>query len=381
VNLLHICEDFITGGIESFLVDLCDALRPETKSTVAFLYGRNRFEDGDGAPKRGLPFQVIQIGMLRYSRLEPLGILKLARVIRKSEANLLHCHSYYSVLAALLARPLTGHIPIVYTVHATLKPGRQRSDFLIRLAARKADAVVSVSANSGRGIMAITGGQVNPVVVLNGIDLRRVKSQNKSDQAKRRRELGISPKALVLLNVAALTVNKDQASLIRSVALVKQHFPRVLLLIAGAGPERQNLERLISLLKLEGCVHLLGARNDVPSLMAVSDLFVLSSRSEGMAISLLEACLAGVPAVCTAVGGAHELVRAGLDVTLIPCGNVGSLGDEIVRVCTRGARRTDSHGDVNQQFSIHRTAAEYMDVYRQARPFEWQAELASPECL
>lgn len=367
MKVLHICEDFITGGIESFLVDLSRAMQPKIVSKLAFLYGQDSYGLGDEVMNTQRPFETVAIGMARRLRVDPAGITRLSRIIRSYGPDVLHCHSYYSVLSAILTRPFTGRLPIVYTVHATFRPGKQRSDFIVHAMTRACDAVISVSRNSARGILALTSGKVDPLVILNGIDPKRVRPAAGFRRDEFRRQLGIPVDSLVLLNVAALTPNKDQASLINALPVVSERFPGVVLLVAGTGPEETNLRALIDKLGLASCVRLLGVRNDVAELLAAADLFVLSSRSEGMAISILEACLAGIPVVCTAVGGAQELVKAGLDLALIPQGNQSALSAEVIRIADRKSSQEDKRARAHEMFSIERTAARYVSVYRQVQ--------------
>jgi glycosyltransferase involved in cell wall biosynthesis len=109
-----------------------------------------------------------------------------------------------------------------------------------------------------------------------------------------------------ILSVGRLAPPKDFAILVRALAELGRGSFRAW--IVGDGPDRASLEAEVIRLGLGGAVQFLGERHDVPELMAQSDLFVLSSRSEGLPLSIIEAMAAGLPVVASAVGGVPELV-------------------------------------------------------------------------
>jgi glycosyltransferase involved in cell wall biosynthesis len=100
----------------------------------------------------------------------------------------------------------------------------------------------------------------------------------------------------------------------------------------GEGPDRNAIEAEIRRLELQGRVRLAGERSDVPELLAESDVFVLSSRSEGLPVSVLEAMAAELPVVATDVGGLAELVVDGETGILVPPGDEAALTEALGRV-------------------------------------------------
>ena len=106
--------------------------------------------------------------------------------------------------------------------------------------------------------------------------------------------------------------------LLRALALLHSEGHRFELLVAGEGPERDNLQRLTSNLGLTDCVHLLGETSDVPALLARAHLAVHASRSEGLSNAILEAMAEGLPVVATAVGGTPEMIVNGVRGLLVP---------------------------------------------------------------
>ncbi len=125
-----------------------------------------------------------------------------------------------------------------------------------------------------------------------------------------RRELGIDPAAPLAIQVARLDYLKDHCTAIRAAARVRKQLPGFRLLLVGEGPERPKIEAEIEALGLEDAVLMVGLRTDVRRLLAAADLFLLTSISEGIPVTLIEAMGARLPVVSTAVGGIKEVVIA-----------------------------------------------------------------------
>jgi glycosyltransferase involved in cell wall biosynthesis len=109
--------------------------------------------------------------------------------------------------------------------------------------------------------------------------------------------------------------------------------------IAGDGPDRRRLEREIHTRGIADSVRLVGERSDVLRLLADGDVFVLSSSSEGLPMSVLEAMAAGLPVVASRVGGVPELLEDGEDGLLVRSGEVGELAAALARLIAEPATR------------------------------------------
>ncbi len=122
-----------------------------------------------------------------------------------------------------------------------------------------------------------------------------------------RADLGLSQSDLILINAGTLDRVKNQAALVDLFAAILAKHPNARLLIAGEGPQRGEIERRVTEAGLRGKVKLLGARSDVPALMALSDLYVHYSTMESSSIALMEAARAGLPSAALPVGAIPEL--------------------------------------------------------------------------
>ena len=166
--------------------------------------------------------------------------------------------------------------------------------------------------------------------------------------------------------VARLDPVKDLQSLFEALALVRQSLPAAHLLVVGDGPERGALEARAAQADLAGSIRFLGMRPDVKALLPAADLYVNSSISEGISLTILEAMASGVPVVATSVGGTPEVIDEGAGV-LVPARHPQRLAEAILRLAeTPAARaRLAAHGRqrVESLFTIQRMVAEYAHLY------------------
>jgi glycosyltransferase involved in cell wall biosynthesis len=191
------------------------------------------------------------------------------------------------------------------------------------------------------------------VVIHNGVELPRATAEESRSGPCR------------LLTVGRLQAPKDPLTLVRALAELARPGEAV---IAGDGPDRPAVESEVRRLGLESVVRLAGERNDVEELLAAADLFVLSSRSEGLPLSILEAMAAGLPVVASSVGGVPELVVEGETGLLVPPGDPHALAAAIERLLDDSAlrRRLGAAGRtrVSEHFDLASARRAHLDLYR-----------------
>jgi glycosyltransferase involved in cell wall biosynthesis len=186
-----------------------------------------------------------------------------------------------------------------------------------------------------------------------------------------RDRLGIGPDTLIAANVAALVPHKDQATLLRSAALLAERLPALHWVIAGEGPQRPALQRLCAELGLDGRVHFLGHLQEPARLIADANCFVMSSREEGLGTSVLEAMALGTPVASTTAGGLPEMLHAGAGL-LVPSADPAALAQAVARLVSEPtlAREVSLKGSIAVQgFTAERMAEAVATVYRSLVPF------------
>lgn len=154
-----------------------------------------------------------------------------------------------------------------------------------------------------------------PVIsIKNGVDFRVFDKDAKYPDL--RTQLGIPKEGIVITNVAVLNERKGQRHLIEAMAVLRRKY-LAYAMIAGDGPIRKDLEDCAKQNRVDDIVHFLGRRKDVNSVLANSDIFVLSSYHEGLPNSLMEAMAMGLACVATDVGGVRQLIESQYDGIII----------------------------------------------------------------
>jgi glycosyltransferase involved in cell wall biosynthesis len=183
-----------------------------------------------------------------------------------------------------------------------------------------------------------------------------------------RNELGVSDDECLVVQVARLDTIKDHPTALRAVAQAASRRPGLRLFIVGDGPERSKIEREIERQSLQQRVRLLGMRSDVRRILAGADLFLLTSVSEGIPVTILEAMAAGVPIVATAVGGVPELIEHEVHGLLAPAGDAPALADALVRMADdeklRSRFATIAQHRAVTEFSEQSMIANYDRIYQ-----------------
>lgn len=284
-------------------------------------------------------------------------LARLARKLRALRPHVLHTHNPSPHLFGALAAPAAGVPVVVHTKHGRNYPDSPRAVWVNRVASWLTDRVVAVSeatAAVASGRERVPGRKV--CVIPNGIDVARF------------RPPAVRPAdPLRVIHVARLNRIKDQPTLLRAARLVADAEPGFRLDVVGDGPERAGLEALAAALWLGPHVRFLGERHDVNDLLATAALFVLSSVSEGIPVTLLEAMAAGLPAAVTDVGGNREVVVPGETGVLVPPGDPEALGRAILAALRDPAGRARmgaaARRVIEDRFDVRHTAARYHATY------------------
>jgi L-malate glycosyltransferase len=261
---------------------------------------------------------------------------RLAEITHREQVDVLHAHQYTPFFYSAVSRLLGSRPPILFTEHGRHQPDYPRPKRMLanRVLLRGRDRVVAVGEAVRQALIhneGIAPGRVQ--VIHNGIPLDKFGTQpTASERAAIRAEIGLGPDDLVLIQVARLDYLKDHATAIRTIERVKNRCSRARLVLVGDGPERGPIESLVRQRTLGEDVRFLGQRDDVPRLLAVSDIVLLTSISEGIPLTLIEAMAAGRPVVSTRVGGVAEVVDDGQTGLLAPAGDDDALAEQILRL-------------------------------------------------
>lgn len=331
----------------------------------------------------GLPIEEFglrgSLGQLNTGR----QILKLAAFISREGAKLVHANDFYSNVLAVPAARLAG----VQVICSRFDLGHwysRKHHVLEALASRAADAVLT-NATAVRDLCVHEEGilEERVVIVHNGIDLQAF------DLALRAPLRTSIPEGRpTVIAIGNLQPVKGHLELIEAVERLRRRIPDLLVLCAGDGPMRPSLEQQIAERGLGECVLLLGHRDDVPALLARSQVGVLASHAEGLSNALIEAMAASLPVVATTVGGNTELVIEGgprANGFLVPPYKSGPIADRLeqllldepLRKALGAAARERVVAELNLAEMSRRTG----DLYRRVleKPKSTKPALTPPE--
>ena len=366
LKLLEVVTAFDIGGVTTYLAGFVRHLPPEQwEVTVA--------SGPDGVQGRllaslGVRYRQVPIAKAALRPARDLAALwQLYRLMRRERVDVVHTGMKKADLIAGLAARLAGVPVIVTTVHGILRLVESESlkQRLLSVAERLVlrwlpTQIISVCDATTRELLAKR--KVAPArlaTIRNGIDWRAV--QAAGDRVAARRALGFDEGHRVVGMVARLRSPKTPQVLVRSLARLEARWPDLRTLFIGDGPDAAPLGAQVRLAGLGGRVRLLGDREDVPRLLSACDVFVLSTFSEGLPISILEAMAAGLPVVASDVGGIRELVDPGVTGLLVPPGDDHALA-QALDVLLRQPELAAAMGRaglrrVQDQFDVRRQAA------------------------
>ncbi len=311
------------GGAQAYVAELLPALAQEFEVTVATHGGDFVREAAGRAGAAFVPLRHVRRAVSPWRDLA--GFLELVRLFRRVRPEIVHASSSKAGVLGRLAA-VVARVPIrIFTVHGwafSAYSGLASAAYLWadRIAARATTMTICVSEHERTtGLLARTCRPERTVVIPNAVDV------GAAPRAGGERPL---PR---LIAVGRLKAPKDYSTLLQAIARLEPGSLEDALLV-GDGPDRSQVERELSSLGLDGRVRVLGERPDVPALLASSDVFVLSSRSEGLPVSVLEAMAAGLPVVATDVGGLRELVVEDETGLLVPRADADALAAALRRL-------------------------------------------------
>jgi L-malate glycosyltransferase len=290
---------------------------------------------------------------------------RLSRLIKQLGPAIIHAHDPHGVAMAALAISMSTQLAKPRLVASRRVDFHLKRNAFSRWKYRQVDCFICVSDAIRSMLIADGVPAARAVTIREGIDLGRIDAAPKADLHA---ELWLPHHAPIVGNVAALVPHKGQRHLIEAAAIVVQQVPDARFVIAGEGELRPQLERQIKERRLEKHVFLTGFRPDVLSVHKAFDVFVMSSVTEGLGTSLLDAMACGKAIVATTAGGMPEVVTDGENGLLVPPRDAEALASAIVTLLTDESTRARMGAAglarVRADFSAERMVRGTLGVYR-----------------
>jgi len=308
---------------------------------------------------------------------------QLYRVLCDFEPDILHTHTAKAGalgrLATVLYNLTRGRrhpVRIVHTYHGHVFDGyfgkRSTAVFLglERWLARWTDRIIAISPRIADEISKRYAiGRSDQVCSIRlGFDLAPFVRIDDNMRHASRERLVIPDGTLVVTTVGRLTEIKKHDLFLEMAQRVCSSRQDVLFFIVGDGELRDELESIASALGLESAVRFLGWRQDLATIYAASDLFVLTSRNEGTPVALIEAMASGVPGISTDVGGVRDVITSPSVGSVVPFGDAEALAGSVLSLLAAGTAERRAMGMrardvVCKRFTMDRLVEEIADLY------------------
>jgi glycosyltransferase involved in cell wall biosynthesis len=378
LRILFVIDTLGAGGAERSLQEMVPHFRAAGVDVHIACFHRRK----DGVEHLVFGSEDVRV-LDRLSRLQQ--VRELRRIIRAERIELVHTTLFEADVLGRLATAGTRVSVVTSLVNMAYEPARLEHDVHVdplRLAAVRA-------LEAGTGLLfadhyhaithavkdaAITYYGILPrkiTVVYRGRDERRMGRQTPERRQEARRRLGISEDAFVLLTAGRQEFQKGQRFLVEALAALKTELPNAVMLLAGReGSASTAIQRAISSLSVGSAVRMLGHRDDVPELMAASDLFVLPSLWEGLGGVLIEAMAMELPIVASDLEAVREATDDGEAAVLVPAQNAGALASAIVRLARSRQLRDElarrGRELFESRYTLERSARGMLNIFERA---------------
>ena len=283
---------------------------------------------------------------------------ELKKILDREHYDVVHCNTPMGGIVTRLAARKTrsAGTKVFYTAHGFhFYKGASRMNWLVfypieRLFTRLTDKLITIN----REDHALAAEKFRTDVArIHGVGVNegRYFPVSAQEQQLLRQELGFGPEQKLILCIGELLPNKNQAMAIRMMPRILEEFPDARLLLAGNGPEKENLEGLIAAMGLQSSVKLLGYCTCLEKYQRIADVLAACSNREGLPLNLVEAMLTENPVVATKNRGHCELVTPGETGFLVERNDAEAMGEHILHLL-RAPEESRRMGRAGREFAL-----------------------------
>ncbi len=363
INIIHVVRTLDVGGLENGLVNILNHLDNRFAHTVMCMSRSGRMAERIRNPQVKIVEMHLPMNRFRFP------VIRLARGFQSIAPDIVHTRGW-STVDAILAAKLAGVPYVVHGEHgreAGDPNGQNRKRNIVRkFLSPLVNRFVTVSDDLKFWMIQKVGIPESKVITIhNGVDTRRF---SPGGRRACRLSLGLNDSVFTIGTVGRLDPVKDHKSLLQAFLPIARSARPACLIITGEGPMRRAIESLSSELGIAGKVRLLGERHDIPEIFKACDVFTLTSISEGVSNTILEAMASGLPVVATRVGGNPELLDDGVSASLVNARDVAGLTAAYESYLydpeLRSRHGLNARARAEQKFSLERMASRYAQLYQ-----------------
>lgn len=343
-KVLHIITNLPIGGAQDNTLITVERLNRERYSVALMCAPEGewvqRAREIPGLDLVFVPNLIQKINLLK----DFAAFWNIYKYIRKGQFEIVHTHSSKPGFLGRIAARIAGAPIIIHTIHGFpfndfMNPFIRKVFIIIeRMLTHFSDCLVTVSKlNLEKAIKLRIAKRQKFVNIYSGIDFK--KFDVKIDVKSKRSEIGIIDGRAVVGMVGRLSQQKAPWNFIKSVPYVLDRYKETIFLIVGDGELMSEMKNLACDLGINDNILFLGFRDDLPEILRILDIYVLTSQWEGLGRSLTEAMYVGCPVIATGVEGVPELVQNGETGVLVPVNDPVALSKEIIEMLLDRAMR------------------------------------------
>ncbi len=363
IKIAHIVQSLDIGGLENGVVNLANNI-DEVRFELLIICIKT-----EGELRKRLRASIKVICLKEKDGFNFLRCLRLARLFSIEKPDIVHMHGWGSdLVSGVIGARLAGVPRVINGEHGVLYFDRIRRIWAQKIIFLFVDYTLTVSYTLKEAFVTRLGfGAKKIVPIINGVDTNKFRP-NLQIVVEKRKELHFLPDSIIIGTVGRLVPVKNYSMMLSAAQEVIRKKKNTKFIFIGDGPERSLLEQKSRQLGIENDVFFLGMRNDIADLLNVLDIFVLTSLSEGLSNTILEAMACAKPVIATAVGDNLHLVDEGKTGYLIPSGDTQRLVSHIIDLMNdsnklftmgiAGRKRAE------EKFSLAKMIREYETLYK-----------------
>ncbi len=297
--------------------------------------------------------------------IDPYSAYRVMQICKNEGIDIIHMHSSKAHGVGVLSSYFGNVIPLVLSRRVEFVP---KSNWITKwkYTHRSIKRIIGVSKRISQIMSTYTEKHQKCVTIYDGIDLKKFDNVlNENEILRAQYNVG---SAFLIGNIGALSPSKDHYTFIDTIEILHEHELSVHAIIIGDGSLRSQLEQYVSMKGLSNVITFTGFQKQIGKLLLALDLFLMTSKEEGLGTSLLDAFLAKIPVVATAAGGIPEIVINNKTGLLSPVGDPILLANNVKALIENSSLRNELREKAHEfvaNFSKEKMAYRTMNIYKE----------------